>query len=228
MSINPTEKTFVEKYRELDDQALRDIARGHAPWREHERYVHAARSAARRVLRERGCKNIPWVPLWDVRAASLPGWVRWMSIVLLVLAPAAACAMWIVTFPDHATDKAACASVVHAQEQSDIAQRVHLDIRECRVDRAQAVVDGEQQQTPIRVRACVQLDDATLARLQTPSAHWECRVIQRFLPDHLSLSCGGRATELSPVPRGPICGANDRWIADLIEQPRRRWQIHLR
>jgi hypothetical protein len=228
MSINPTESTFVEKYRELDEQTLREIARGHAPWREHERYVHAARSAARRVLRERGCKGIPWVPLWDIRAAFLPGWVCWMSISLLVLAPAAACSMWIVTFPDKATDTAACASVVHALEQSDVAQRVHLDVRECVVARAQGVADGESLQTPIRVRACVQLDDAIVSRFQAPSGDWECRAIQRFLPAHLSLSCGGRATEFPSVPRGPICGASDRWIADLIEQPQRRWQIHLR
>jgi len=223
MEPKNTEETFLEQYRDLDDDTLRQIAGGSVPYRNEEQFVHTARRAARRLLRERGASKVPRVPLWDVNGP-LPTWVRALFVTIGLSLLAGAATAWVATIPDRLDEEAACEHVRSVMRASDWGHRVQLQITQCLTAPPSDEIEGERI-VPIIISGCVQIRKPILERWSVPEHRWECRKVQQFLPENQRFVCGDSAP--ASLPSSDLCGTSTVHVADIVERQGHPWTVRL-
>lgn len=209
--MDPTEETFREQYRELNNETLREIAGGEVPWSRDGRYLHGARRAARALLLERGAADIPFVPVVPFDAPRYPRAVR-----LTLMAATATLAIglmigWSAIFPlDEASDEDACAQAMTLLLGSDLGWDYGLELSGCEVEPEAGHDENGAHVTPIGLEGCVVLNTRQLKALgDQPRRRAE---LQRFA----RAGRPGRHCTTAPVR-----------MAELVVHPGRPWMVRL-
>ncbi|MFT7622526.1 MAG: hypothetical protein ACI9WU_001699 [Myxococcota bacterium] len=202
------EANFRAQYQTLDEATLREIAAGDVLWVRDGVYLHGARRAARAVLIERGCEDVPRIPLWDAEAARLPVLARMAAITVALLVCVAAVAGWTAAFPmDAPTDEQLCTAASQMIGGTDIAYHHKIVLTGCLLNKSK---DGGEIRA-IAFRGCLTLTEPQLARLQAQPDPMLMSWIARF---------GGR-----PAP-GRTC-AGPVVVAEGVVKPGQPWFVRL-
>ena len=223
MVTKNTENAFLEQYKDLDDETLREIVAGSIPYRTESQFVYAARQAARQLLRERGAKKIPRLPLWDADAP-LPGWIRGIVLFLGAAFLAALVSIFVLSIPERVDGDTVCAHAAKALTESDWGHRVQLRVVECATEE-KPVEAQDVLERRILLRTCVRINAPLLQRWSAKEHLWECRRVQSFLTLQHDFICGDSAPSTMPV--GELC--TSEWIhaADVVEQQGQPWSVRL-
>ena len=221
MVTKNTENAFLEQYKDLDDEALREIVAGSIPYRTESQFVYAARQAAQQILRERGAKKIPRLPLWD-GDAPLPGWIRGITLFLGFAFLTVLLSIVVLTVPERVDGATVCAHTAKTLVSSDWGHRVQLRVVEC-------VTDEKPVETPdalerrVLLRTCVRINAPVLQRWSAKEHMWECRRVQSFLSLQHQFICGDSAPP--EMPPGELCTSEWVHAADVVEQPGHPWSV---
>lgn len=209
--MDPTEETFREQYRELNNETLREIAGGEVPWTRDGRYLHGARRAARALLLERGADNVPFVPLVPFDAPRYPRAVRLGLMAATATLAVSMMVGWSVIFPlEVAADEDACAEAKTLLIGSDLGWDYGLELSACEVEREAAHSENGAEVTPIALEGCITLNTRLLNALgEQPRRRTE---VQRFAK--------------APRP-GRHCTTAPVRMAELVVHEGRPWWVRL-
>lgn len=215
MTERGIETSFREQYAELDDDVLREIARGEVPWSDGGTFVYLARRAARDVLVERGADDVPVIPAWDPASTRAPLRYRLGAVLIGALTIIIGGVAWATAFPpDDPSDAEVCDEATRLLLDSDFAHLHRMEAHGCAVDRSAAVGPRPNglSTVPVTFSACIELDAGSLDRLRRRGSPAEVRRVQRF----------ARA----PVP-GRHCLDGATPLAQLQVRPGRPWTVRL-